>query len=190
MVRPTKKQKDLLKQIQALCEFAQKPDVTGIDVEHIFKTMEEPKEEGIWTDDEAKTYQMAVVMSLFSIAVDIYRPDARLEIAPPRKWQEVFVEGTNLRIVQRLTTVPNDSTKARKFDPSGKVIPHPDIPFIVYRAIEILTEMPVGTLRICRADDCHNVFASLHKNQTYCSVRCRNRTNTYATRNRSKEGKK
>mgnify|MGYP000533687892 CR=1 FL=1 len=187
MNRPTKKQKDRLKQIQALCDFAQKPKVTGIDVEHIFQVMEEPKVERIWTDDEAKSYQRAVVMSLYSVAVAIYHPDVRLEIAPPRKWQEVVVDGGNLRIEQRLTNVPNDVTEVRKIDSSGEIRQDVGLPYVVYRAIEILTELPVNTLRICGAGDCKNMFASLHQNRSYCSARCRNRVNTYATRRRSKD---
>jgi hypothetical protein len=218
-------QKVYLKQVQALCEFSQKADPTGIDLEHIFQVMEEEKLNSIWGKNDVCRYQQLVYDALYHLASVIYDPGQHMVIEPPpNQHQLVNIDG-NLRLVTRQTTGPDDcfqvATSAQPTGPykiSTSVQPtgptqistsasasvqtnvenlttnvkagNVNLPFLVYRAIEILTHLPSGTLRICKANDCMNTFATIHKTKQYCSQRCRNRMNTYAARRKTREAKK
>jgi predicted Zn-ribbon and HTH transcriptional regulator len=206
--------KSYLEQIQALCEFSQKPNPTGIDLEHIFQVLEETKVAEIWDNEAVKKYQQEVFDALLFLATTLYRQDCHLEIEPPTRLHEVVNDGSNLKLVNRFTSGPGDYMKIRFIDnkvmftflhnylhrvfetqrhsndktlknEEGKA-PYLKLPFLVYRAIELLTHLPLNTLRLCKASDCFNTFATLHKTKAYCSPRCRNRMGVYAARRKQK----
>jgi hypothetical protein len=222
-------QKVYLKQVQVLCEFSQKADPTGIDLEHIFQVMEEEKLNSIWGKNDVCRYQQLAYDALYHLASVIYDPGQHMVIEPPPNWHQLVNIDGNLRLVTRLTTGPDDciqvATSAQptptgpyKISTSAQPTPtgpykistpastsvqanvenlktnvevgNVNLPFLAYRAIEILTQLPSGTLRICKANDCMNTFATIHKTKQYCSQRCRNRMNTYAARRKTREAKK
>jgi hypothetical protein len=173
-------QKELLKQLQVLCEFCQKEGATGVDVEYVFQVLEEPKDDRIWEPPEVQAYQAAVRGSLRFVSMATTVTGFNMEIEPPRRWHRLVNDGERVRLVTRRTTGPRDTTRFRlvlKDRVEGS-----ELPLLTYRAIEILTKLPPGALRVCRAYDCDNVFASLHSTKLYCSPRCRNRMGVYAAR--------
>lgn len=195
--------KSYLKQIQALCEFSQKFNPTGIDLEHIFQVMEETKIGGIWDNRAVRKYQQEVFGALLFLASILYRQDCHLEIEPPTRLHELVNDGGNLKLVTRFTSGPDDYMKIRIININDKILftfyhdylhhalegknKYIKLPFLVYRAIELLIHLPLNTLRRCKASDCYNTFATLHKTKAYCSPRCRNRMGVYAARRKQKE---
>lgn len=185
-------QRAYLKKVQALCEFSFKPDPTGIDLEHIFQEMEEEKIDVIWEDSDVKVYQELVHLSLRALATRIYRPDINIEIKAPERDHQLVNDDGKLRLITRFTSSPEDLVPVKfsepklKNDRGQKDIYEVHLPFLVYRAIELLTHLPPHTLRLCKANDCNNSFATTHKTKSYCSPRCRNRMGVYAARSKHK----
>ena len=180
--------KTYLNQLQALCEFSRKSDVTGIDVEYIFQVMGEDKNDRIWEPHDARTYQDAVYKALHNLVMGTTGPGLRIDIKTPSDWVQLDNDGKRFRLSTRRTSGPQDMTAFRLInkldDEKNNVMWEGRMPFLVYRAVELLSKLPPGALRICAADDCYNPFAAFHKTKRYCSPRCRNRMNTYATRRR------
>jgi hypothetical protein len=186
-------QKDYLKKIQALCEFSQKPNPTGIDLEHIFQVMEETKVGKIWKNSAVEKYQKLVYNALRALATNIYVSDCDIEIELPTQNHQLVHNEQKLLLVTRFTSGPNDYAKIRfkkkklKNYKGEKIVIDGYLPFLTYRALELLTHLPLNTLRFCRATDCDNTFATLHKTKAYCSPRCRNRMGVYAARRKQKD---
>jgi hypothetical protein len=173
-------QKGYLKQLQVLCEFCQKPEATAIDLEHTFQVMGEAKDDRLWRPFEVQAYQEAVRGSLRFVSMATTITGFNMEIEPPRGWHRLVNDGERVQLVTRRTTGPRDTTRFRLVLKDRTE--ESELPLLTYRAIEILTKMPPGVLRVCRAYDCDNVFASLHATRIYCSPRCRTRMGVYAGR--------
>jgi hypothetical protein len=173
-------QKEHLKQLQVLCEFCHKPEATAVDLEYVFQVMGEPKDDRLWKRSEVQAYQEAVRGSLRFVSLATTTTGLVMEVEPPRRWHRLVNDGERVRLVTRRTTGPRDTTRFRlvlKDRVEGS-----ELPLLTYRAIEILTKLPPGALRTCRAYDCDSLFASLHATRIYCSPRCRTRMGVYATR--------
>ena len=187
-------QKTYLKQLQALCEFSRKSDITGIDVEYIFRVMGEDKDDRRWETHDARTYQEAVYKALRSVVIGTIGTNLRIDIKTPSEWVQLDNDGKRFRLSTRRTSGPQDMTPFRVIsklnDEKNNVIEKGRMPFLVYRAVELLSKLPPGALRVCAAGDCMSPFATFHRTKQYCSPRCRNRMNTYATRRRRKETEK
>jgi hypothetical protein len=177
--------------------------------------MGEIKDDGIWDDGSAKSYQMKVAAALSVIAPILYRQDCHIKIKPPAQWHELVNDDGKLKLITRSTSGPEDYMIVRIPGERIKYTPWEDfyqnnvegskhstdiqlksfeglevefkMPFLVYRALEVLTHLPPNTLRVCKANDCYNTFATFHKTKAYCSPRCRNRMGVYAARRKQKE---